>query len=333
MLLKVLVESGVVPAEEVAAHSGRPALSALLTHELLTGAAGEAGGGRAARGDSGPRAVRVSRDGKQMPVFREKRQEAIVQEQDSDSDSSSDSDSDSESDVAHSNGKGNVGRSGVGISATLTKKCLIFAQHRSVLDIIESLVFKRNFPFVPYRRLDGSIPPKDRFDVTEEFSNGQQNSTALRVLLMTTRSCGLGLNLQAADTVIFVEMDWNPFVDAQAMDRAHRIGQTRPVTVFRLIADSTIEARIMTLQSRKEAVAAEIINEDNEGTSGSANSVSDPYNSTVWNTLSSVSSINNPPCPSIHDSNSSAQTQYLDSGPDYECFSVNEFMRNFGGEM
>jgi TATA-binding protein-associated factor len=82
---------------------------------------------------------------------------------------------------------------------------------------------------------------------------------------MTTRACGLGLNLTAADTVIFVEHDWNPFVDLQAMDRAHRIGQTRPVTVYRLLAESTIEARIIGLQDLKQTVVNEIVNENNSG--------------------------------------------------------------------
>ena len=61
------------------------------------------------------------------------------------------------------------------------------------------------------------------------------------MLLMTTRACGLGLTLTAADTVIFVEHDWNPFVDLQAMDRAHRIGQKCPVTVYRLLGAPSSE--------------------------------------------------------------------------------------------
>ena len=60
----------------------------------------------------------------------------------------------------------------------------------------------------------------------------------LRVLLLTTRVGGLGLNLTGADVVVFLEHDWNPFVDLQGMDRAHRIGQTQPVTVYRLISTS-----------------------------------------------------------------------------------------------
>jgi TATA-binding protein-associated factor len=62
---------------------------------------------------------------------------------------------------------------------------------------------------------------------------------------------------------VFLEHDWNPFVDLQAMDRAHRIGQSRPVTVYRLVAEATIEARVLALQGLKRAVVGEIINEGN----------------------------------------------------------------------
>ena len=76
---------------------------------------------------------------------------------------------------------------------------------------------------------------------------------------MTTRSCGLGLNLAAADTVIFLEHDWNPFSDLQAMDRAHRIGQKNPVTVYRILSESTIEARISGLQLLKQKIFQHVI--------------------------------------------------------------------------
>ena len=113
-------------------------------------------------------------------------------------------------------------------------------------------------------------------------SRGDSASRGIRILLMTSRSCGLGLNLTAADTVIFVQHDWNPFVDLQvqcitlsptltlftvsfykAMDRCHRLGQKKIVTVYRLLAESTIEARIAAIQNLKKIVADEVIKEDN----------------------------------------------------------------------
>jgi len=142
--------------------------------------------------------------------------------------------------------------------------------------MIEECVLKRHFPSVPYARLDGDVPPITRSTIAKRFNDQQgtaitsssfsassPSSSPLRLLLMTTRACGLGLNLTAADIVIFVEHDWNPFVDLQAMDRVHRIGQTQPVTVYRLLAETTIEARIMGLQSLKHKVSDEIINDSN----------------------------------------------------------------------
>ena len=75
---------------------------------------------------------------------------------------------------------------------------------------------------------------------------------------MTTRSSNLGLNLTAADIVIFIEHDWNPFMDLQAMDRVHRLGQTKPVTIYRLLAESSIEARIISLQDIKQVIVNEV---------------------------------------------------------------------------
>ena len=160
------------------------------------------------------------------------------------------------------------------ITATIStsNKCLIFAHHRSTLDIVEECVLRRHFPSVSYSRLDGSMPPMERARVAERFqSQSQTQSTCSsvdngpRILLLTARACGLGLNLTAANTVIFLEHDWNPFVDLQAMDRAHRIGQSKPVHVYRLIADGTIEARVMAKQNVKRNVVAEVINEQNMG--------------------------------------------------------------------
>ncbi|HMD99300.1 MAG TPA: C-terminal helicase domain-containing protein, partial [Terriglobia bacterium] len=84
-------------------------------------------------------------------------------------------------------------------------------------------------------------------------------------MLLSTRAGGLGLNLTGADTVIFYDHDWNPTNDEQAQDRAYRIGQTRKVTVYRLITKGTIEEKILELQKRKRALAQALIGVDEQG--------------------------------------------------------------------
>ena len=151
-------------------------------------------------------------------------------------------------------------------SETKVKKCLIYAQHRKVLDLIETYILQIFYPYIAYDRLDGSTPPLTRAKKVEQFNNthgpGPESS---RILLMTTRACGLGLNLSTADTVIFIENDWNPFIDNQAMDRVHRIGQTKPVTIYRILAESTIESRIIGIQAFKENMVTKVINSENSG--------------------------------------------------------------------
>lgn len=89
----------------------------------------------------------------------------------------------------------------------------------------------------------------------EQFNN----DNSIRVMVMTTAVGGLGLNLTGADTVIFMEHDWNPMKDLQATDRAHRIGQTRTVHVYRLILMETLEQKIMSLQNFKKNLAKNLI--------------------------------------------------------------------------
>eukprot|EP00957_Ditylum_brightwellii_P154435 11752262-Ditylum_brightwellii.AAC.1 len=99
-------------------------------------------------------------------------------------------------------------------------------------------------PSVTFLRLDGSIEASQRFNIVRQFNS----DPSIQVLLLTTSVGGLGLNLTSADTVIFLEHDWNPMKDLQAMDRAHRLGQTRTVNVYRLITKGTLEEKIMGLQ-------------------------------------------------------------------------------------
>ncbi|XP_050515682.1 TATA-binding protein-associated factor 172 isoform X1 [Diabrotica virgifera virgifera] len=138
-------------------------------------------------------------------------------------------------------------------------RALVFCQLKAMLDIIEEDLFKKNMPGVSYLRLDGSIPPIHRHSVVTRFNN----DPSIDVLLLTTQVGGLGLNLTGADTVIFVEHDWNPMKDLQAMDRAHRIGQRKVVNVYRLITRGTLEEKIMGLQKFKLQTANTVISGEN----------------------------------------------------------------------
>lgn len=120
-------------------------------------------------------------------------------------------------------------------------RALIFCQLKDMLDMIENQVFKKLLPNVLYLRLDGDTDAKQRYEIAHKFNS----DFSIDVLLLTTHVGGLGLNLTGADTVIFVEHDWNPMKDLQAMDRAHRIGQKNVVNVYRLVTKGTLEEKIM----------------------------------------------------------------------------------------
>lgn len=138
-------------------------------------------------------------------------------------------------------------------------RALIFCQLKAMLDIIENDLLKKHLPAVSYLRLDGSVPPSSRHQIVTKF-NGDPS---IDVLLLTTQVGGLGLNLTGADTVIFVEHDWNPMKDLQAMDRAHRIGQKKVVNVYRLITRKSLEEKIMGLQKFKLLTANTVVSDEN----------------------------------------------------------------------
>ncbi|XP_056018084.1 TATA-binding protein-associated factor 172-like [Ostrea edulis] len=138
-------------------------------------------------------------------------------------------------------------------------RVLLFCQLKSMLTIVEEDLLKSQMPSVTYLRLDGSIPAGSRQQIVNRFNN----DPSIDILLLTTHVGGLGLNLTGADTVIFVEHDWNPMKDLQAMDRAHRIGQKKVVNVYRLITRGTLEEKIMGLQKFKMTIANTIISQDN----------------------------------------------------------------------
>ncbi|TIC01506.1 hypothetical protein E3Q18_00684 [Wallemia mellicola] len=138
-------------------------------------------------------------------------------------------------------------------------RVLVFCQMKQMLDIVENDLFKKLMPSVSYMRMDGQTPADSRHSVVQKFNS----DPSIDVLLLTTHVGGLGLNLTGADTVIFVEHDWNPQRDLQAMDRAHRLGQKKTVNVYRLITRGTLEEKIMGLQRFKLNIANSIVTQQN----------------------------------------------------------------------
>ena len=120
-------------------------------------------------------------------------------------------------------------------------RALIFCQMKEMLDIVANDVLRALLPSVQYLRLDGSVEANKRQNIVNQFNT----DPSYDCLLLTTSVGGLGLNLTGADTVIFVEHDWNPQKDMQAMDRAHRIGQKKVVNVYRLVTRGTLEEKIL----------------------------------------------------------------------------------------
>jgi superfamily II DNA or RNA helicase len=133
-------------------------------------------------------------------------------------------------------------------------QALVFSQFTSLLAIVRSRLDRAG---VKYEYLDGKT--RDRQTHVEAFQNDPQCS----VFLISLKAGGLGLNLTAAEYVFLLDPWWNPAVEAQAVDRAHRIGQTRPVFAYRLIARDTVEEKVLELQKTKRELADAILGEDN----------------------------------------------------------------------
>ncbi|KAM4521959.1 chromatin-remodeling ATPase INO80 isoform 1-T2 [Odontesthes bonariensis] len=135
-------------------------------------------------------------------------------------------------------------------------RVLIYSQMTRMIDLLEEYMVYRKHTYI---RLDGSSKISERRDMVADF----QSRTDIFVFLLSTRAGGLGINLTAADTVIFYDSDWNPTVDQQAMDRAHRLGQTKQVTVYRLICQGTIEERILQRAKEKSEIQRVVISGGN----------------------------------------------------------------------
>ncbi|MEZ5307406.1 MAG: DEAD/DEAH box helicase [Pyrinomonadaceae bacterium] len=130
-------------------------------------------------------------------------------------------------------------------------KALVFSQFVKHLKIVEKRLQERG---TKYQYLDGSTAPKKRQEAIDAFQRGEGD-----VFLISLKAGGTGLNLTAADYVVHLDPWWNPAVEDQATDRAHRIGQTRPVTVYRLVTENTVEEKILRLHSAKRDLADSLL--------------------------------------------------------------------------
>ena len=124
-------------------------------------------------------------------------------------------------------------------------RVLIFSQMSRVLDILEDYCFLREYE---YCRIDGQTAHEDRISAIDDYN---KPGSSKFLFLLTTRAGGLGINLTTADVVVLFDSDWNPQADLQAMDRAHRIGQTKQVYVYRFVTDGAIEEKILERAAQK----------------------------------------------------------------------------------
>ncbi len=134
-------------------------------------------------------------------------------------------------------------------------KALVFSQFLGMLALIRAKLDELE---IKYEYFDGSTSPLDREKAIQSFQNDQ----SCRVFLISLKAGGVGLNLTAADYVYIVDPWWNPAVEQQAIDRTHRIGQTKNIFAYRMICKDTVEDKILSLQERKRALAADLITDD-----------------------------------------------------------------------
>jgi superfamily II DNA or RNA helicase len=137
-------------------------------------------------------------------------------------------------------------------------KALVFSQFTSLLDLVQGELDARGLTL---ERLDGTTTPRERQRCVDRF----QSDVACTVFLISLKAGGVGLNLTAAQYVFLLDPWWNPAVEAQAIDRTHRIGQQRCVSAYRLIAKGTVEERILELQATKRELADALVGEQEGG--------------------------------------------------------------------
>ena len=130
-------------------------------------------------------------------------------------------------------------------------RVLVFSQFTDFLAIVEERVRQEG---LTYQYLDGTTPPQERERRVAAFQRGEGD-----LFLMSLKAGGTGINLTAANYVVLLDPWWNPAVEDQAADRAHRIGQRNPVTVYRLIAADTVEERVLELHREKKELARDVL--------------------------------------------------------------------------
>ncbi|KAM3394206.1 helicase-like transcription factor CHR28 isoform X1 [Capsicum galapagoense] len=138
------------------------------------------------------------------------------------------------------------------------EKAIVFSQWTGMLDLLEACLKKTS---IQYRRLDGTMSVLARDKAVKDFNTLPE----VTVIIMSLKAASLGLNMVAACHVLLLDLWWNPTTEDQAIDRAHRIGQTRPVTVLRLTVKDTVEDRILALQQKKREMVASAFGEDETG--------------------------------------------------------------------
>jgi non-specific serine/threonine protein kinase len=134
-------------------------------------------------------------------------------------------------------------------------KALVFSQFLGMLALVRERLTEMG---IEYEYFDGSTSPPERERAIQNFQNNEQ----CRVFLISLKAGGVGLNLTAADYVYIVDPWWNPAVEQQAIDRTHRIGQTKNIFAYRMICKDTVEDKILLLQEKKKALAADLITDD-----------------------------------------------------------------------
>ncbi len=139
------------------------------------------------------------------------------------------------------------------------RRVLIFSQFTKMLELIGRSLALKGLPFF---YLDGATPSEERLEICNRFNDGERD-----FFLISLKAGGTGLNLTGADTVILYDIWWNPAVEEQAADRAHRIGQKNVVQVIKLVTRGTIEEKISELQDKKRNLIEEIIDSEERGTS------------------------------------------------------------------
>ena len=136
-------------------------------------------------------------------------------------------------------------------------RALVFSQFTSHLALVQAELEKAGFSLL---YLDGATPTRARAQLVERFQRGEGDA-----FLISLKAGGTGINLTAADYVIHLDPWWNPAVEDQATDRAHRIGQTKVVTAYRLIARGTIEEKILSLSGKKRELFLNVLGKEEEG--------------------------------------------------------------------